>query len=103
LLLPVRVALHFRQEIILQISKPVHMLLSYINCVSIYILCIFVIATPPNGMALFCFENEILKIGIEIKSFYVKAFYNIGSEKNWIFSAMDQSKGTMTFCVMAKR
>ena len=79
------------------------MLLLDNNCVSIFIVCIFVIATPPNGMALFCFENEILKIGIEIKSFYVKAFYNIGSENNWIFSAMDQSKGIMTFCVMAKK
>ena len=75
------------------------MLLLDYNCVSIFIVCIFVIATPPIGMPLFCFKNKILKVGIEMKGFYVKAFYNIGSEKNWIFSAIDQSKG-MTFCLM---
>ena len=64
---------------------------------------LYVLATPPIGMPLFCFKNEVLKVGIEMKGFYVKAFYNIGSEKNWIFSAMDQSKGIMTFCVMAKK
>ena len=69
------------------------MLLLDNNCVSIFIVCTFVIAMPANGMPLFCFKNEILKFGIEVKAFFVKAFYNIGSEKNWIFSAMDQSKG----------
>ena len=58
---------------------------------------------PDNGMPLFCFENEILKFGIEVKAFYVKAFYNIGSEMNWIFSAIDQNKGTMTFCLTTKK
>ena len=72
------------------------MLLLGNNCVSIFILCIFVIAMPANGMPLFCFKNEMLTFGMEMKGFFVKAFYNIGSEKNWIFSAIDQSKGTMT-------
>ena len=58
---------------------------------------------PANGMPLFCFKNEILKFGIEVKAFFVKAFYNIGSEKNWIFSAMDQSKGTINVCLMNKK
>ena len=69
------------------------MLLLDNNYVGIFIACIFVIAMPANGMPLFCFKNEILKFGIEVKAFFVKAFYNIGSENNWIFSAMDQSKG----------
>ena len=58
-------------------------------------------------MPLFCFKNKILKVGIEIKmkGVYIKTFYNIGSEKNWILSAMEdnQNKGTMTVCIMTKK
>ena len=79
------------------------MLLLDNNYVSVFIACIFVIAMPANGMPLFCFKNEILTIGMEMKGFFVKAFYNIGSEKNWIFSAMDQSKGTINVCLMNKK
>ena len=83
------------------------MLLLENNFVSIFIVCIFVLATPPTGMPLFCFKNKILKVGIEIKmkGVYIKTFYNIGSEKNWILSAMEdnQNKGTMTVCIMTKK
>ena len=41
---------------------------------------------------------------IKMKGVYVKTFYNIGSEKNWILSAMEdnQNKGTMTVCLMTE-
>ena len=43
-----------------------------------------------------------MNVGIEfnIRSYDVKIFYNIGSEKSWILSAMedDEKKGKMTVC-----
>ena len=78
-----------------------------LETILISILCIFVLATPPIGMPLFCFKNKILKVGIEIKmkGVYVKTFYNIGSEKKWILSAMEdnQKKGIMTVCLLTKK
>ena len=54
------------------------------------------------GMPLFCFNDITLKVGIELTMGVddMKTFYNIGSEKNWISSAMEdnQNKGTMTVC-----
>ena len=53
-------------------------------------------------MPLFCFNDITLKVGIELTMGVddMKTFYNIGSEKNWISSAMEdyQNKGNMTVC-----
>ena len=51
-------------------------------------------------MPLFCFNDATLKVGIELPmgGDDMKTFYNIGSEKKWISSAMEdiQNKGKMT-------
>lgn len=51
-------------------------------------------------MPLFCFNDITLKVGIELTmgGDDMKMFYNIGSEKKWISSAMEdiQNKGKMT-------
>ena len=43
-----------------------------------------------------------MNVGIEfnVRSYDVRRFYNIGSEKIWILSAMedDENKGSMTVC-----
>ena len=43
-----------------------------------------------------------MNVGIEfnMRSYHVKRFYNIGNEKSWILSAMedDEKKGKMTVC-----
>ena len=53
-------------------------------------------------MPLFCFNDITLKVGIEFTmgGDDMKTFYNIGSEKKWISSAMEdiQNKGKMTVC-----
>lgn len=42
-------------------------------------------------MPLFCFNDATLKVGIEITmgGDDMKTFYNIGSERKWIYSAME--------------
>ena len=51
-------------------------------------------------MPLFCFNDATLKVGIELTmgGDDMKTFYNIGSERKWISSAMEvlQNKGMMT-------
>ena len=74
-----------------------------VNFVSNFIACIFVPA-PRLGMPLFCYKDKILKVGIELKmkDNDVKTFYNIGSEKDWIMSAMedDENKSKITVCLL---
>ena len=57
-------------------------------------------------MPLFCYKDKILKVGIELKmeGSNIKTFYNIGSEKNWILSAMEDNeiKGKMNVCLLTK-
>ena len=45
-------------------------------------------------MPLFCFKDRIMKVGIELKmkGNDIKTFYNIGSEKDWIVSAMEDNE-----------
>ena len=61
---------------------------------------------PQLGMPLFCYKDKILEVGIEVKmkGNDVKTFYNIGSEKNWILSVMEDNeiKGKMNVCLLTK-
>ena len=70
-----------------------------------FIVCIFVQA-PRLGMPLFCYKDKILNVGIELKmkGNDVKTFYNIGSEKNWILSVMEDNeiKGKINDCLLTK-
>ena len=71
--------------------------MAFFSVISLYVH-IFVQA-PPHGMPLFCYKDKILKVGIELKmkGNDVKTFYNIGSEKNWILSVIEDNeiKGKM--------
>ena len=58
------------------------------------------VLAPRLGTPLFCYKDRILKVGIELemKGNDIKTFYNIGSEKDWIMSAMEdnENQGKMT-------
>ena len=58
------------------------------------------VLAPRLGAPLFCYKDKILKVGIELemKGNDIKTFYNIGSEKDWIMSAMEdnENQGKMT-------
>ena len=65
----------------------------------------------PNGLPLLCFNDRMiqlgmLNVGIEllIKGDDVKMFYNIGTEKTWILSAMDdeRNKSKVTVRLLTK-
>ena len=64
------------------------------------------VQAPRIGMPLFCYKDKILNVGIELKmkGNDVKTFYNIGSEKNWILSVMEDNeiKGKMNVCLLTK-
>ena len=51
-------------------------------------------------------QFEMMNVGIEllIQGDDVKMFYNIGTEKSWILSALEdkQNKSKMTVCLLTK-
>ena len=63
------------------------------------------------GSPLLCFNDRMMQIGMMnvgiellIQSDDVKMFYNIGTEKTWIFSALEdkQYKSKRTVCLLSK-
>ena len=58
------------------------------------------------GSPLLCFNDRMMNVGIEliIQDDDVKMFYNIGTEKTWIFSALEdeQNKSKTTVCLLTK-